>query len=176
MLYFYGVRDLSAEVRKWKYRVTMVPDLDEPALTGRFLTLKCRTSEAHFMRHGTELSIHISEENQRATCKKVVMTMCGKSLDATEIGQITHSSINEYEEKVPTYLEGYFKTSAEHFQHILDIFNNAQEKKFIKVTLELSLYGLDLGYEVEMDEWPEERMLSIVNVKFCLERHPEKEN
>jgi hypothetical protein len=170
----FGARDLAAEVIEWKYQVTIVPDPDEPARTGRFLYLECRTSESHFLRYGTELFLRIYEENQKPNYNKVVMARSGdsKSHEGKEVGHIIYSSINyeddNYEGEISPYLEGDFKISSEHFQHILDILNNAQGKNLLKVKLQLSLYGLDLGYELEMDKWPDEKELSIVNVAFGL--------
>jgi hypothetical protein len=170
----FGVRSLFAEIKGWKYWITIVPDPDNPTCTGRRLRLDCQTSEAHFLPHCMKLVLFVSEQNQKPTYGKII-SESPTHQEGIQIGQIWEFS--DYDEGISPLLEGWFNLSLVNFQQIIDMLNNAQDKKSLKVTIQIELYGLDLGHELEMDEWPkDEKRVSVVNVIFGLgTRNPEDE-
>jgi hypothetical protein len=165
-----GARTLSAEVREWRFTLKVVPD--EPNLTGRFLLLICQTTEAHFL-PPTELDLELLETKQKPVYRKIV----SKSQDGAEemkMGEIVRYP-EDVEHRIPNSVYGAVQLSPVQFKRIFDILNLAQSSQLLTATLGLSLYGLDLGFEICDDKWPQKQNLSIINMEFNLHPRPTKE-
>jgi hypothetical protein len=163
-----GQRLLIADIDSWQYRIELVSS--EEKLTGRHLVLGGLTRQTAFL-PPTELSFEVFEE-VRAPVYRVIESADGTGL---KLGEVVYHN-RRPEDDLPPFVHATVHVFPPQFDRIAELIRLQEQGNALALSVQSSLYGLDLGGETAADQWPAGKAISITDQKVILVKRPvEKE-
>jgi hypothetical protein len=154
-----GTRRFYAKVEKYYYYVGLPIEDDS---TGRSLCLSGQTYEANFL-HPTELNLELHESKTDPKYEPIE----SDGLSSIKLGEIVYRAYDG-EGDMPELVHGALLIGPQSFSHILEMVKDNLAKQEYSVTVELALFGLDLGLaDIRDDKWPNKRKLDILGLQFA---------
>jgi hypothetical protein len=160
-------RSLFAEINSWQYSIET--DQTEKDWTGRHLLMIGETEEAHFL-WASEINFEIVEVDGFPSYEQI----CHDDKTGTKYGEIIWHDYDS-ENKIPRFVHGAVLVSKDRFNHIFDLLLHKDQVDNNHVLIELKLFGLELGYEIDDDKWPVDKKVAITDLKLTLSKTIKKE-
>lgn len=94
--------------------------------------------------------------------------ICHNDKTGTKYGEIVCHDYDS-ENKIQRLVHGTLLVSKERFNHIFDLLLSRERiDNNSSVLIMLKIFGLELGFEIDVDKWPVDKVIAITDFKLTL--------